>query len=447
VDGDNDLEIVIVTYIYNGPVCQMKVDIYSANGVLKRSIPITGTLGYGTAPALADLDGDGITEIIVQTEETLNVVRGDGTDYPGWPVCVDYGFWSNNSAPVVGDVDGDNRPDIIIVTQVAGNNSSFLYVYGRNGVVHHRFPKNLPLGSGAVPAIADIDNDGRNEIIVTSDFWDGRPGYFDKVWVYDLGGPKHGAVQWGQFMANAKHTGLYIVPASPIPSPTYSTLHVTAIGNGSVSANGSINCGSQCSGVFETGTPLILTATPDNGYRLYAWGGAGAGQQGNTCTIVMDSDKSVSAEFVLIQHTLTVSRLGNGTGIVTSNPAGIDCGNNCTTICNPGISLTLTATAANGSTFNSWSSGGVVSGNTCVVTMNSDQNITATFQKQSSGGGSSGGGGGGGGCFINMIGNHSEKETVVIRSHNFYNNFMAWGLLLLSGIAAFQWQLIKRSRQ
>jgi galactokinase len=79
--------------------------------------------------------------------------------------------------------------------------------------------------------------------------------------------------------------------------------------------------------------------------------------------------------------------------------------------------------------------------------MNSDQNITATFQKQSSGGGSSGGGGGGGGCFINMIGNHSEKETVVIRSHNFYNNFMAWGLLLLSGIAAFQWQLIKRSRQ
>ncbi|MCB1921024.1 MAG: DUF4214 domain-containing protein [Candidatus Competibacteraceae bacterium] len=73
---------------------------------------------------------------------------------------------------------------------------------------------------------------------------------------------------------------------------------------------------------------------------------------------------------------LSVSRSGNGA--VTSNPAGIDCGTDCTESYNQGVTITLTATPANGSTFAGWS--GACSGTgVCTVVMNAAKNVTATF--------------------------------------------------------------------
>ena len=66
--------------------------------------------------------------------------------------------------------------------------------------------------SGATPAIADIDLDGRNEIIVNGSFWNGFSGMYPKVWAYDLGGGTHGAVEWGQFMGGPRHQGRYGQP-------------------------------------------------------------------------------------------------------------------------------------------------------------------------------------------------------------------------------------------
>lgn len=81
--------------------------------------------------------------------------------------------------------------------------------YRANGTLLPRFPKTLNIGSGTVPAIADIVLDGRDEIVVCGDFWNGFSGFYSKCWVFDLGGPKHGRIQWGQFGGNASHTGWY----------------------------------------------------------------------------------------------------------------------------------------------------------------------------------------------------------------------------------------------
>jgi hypothetical protein len=111
---------------------------------------------------------------------------------------------------VVGDVTGDGRPDIALTTQQAGSSTNGdVRLYGATGVPHPRFPKALPIGGGAVPAIADIDLDGRNEVVVSGSFWSGVTGNYDMVWAYDLGGGPHGAVPWGQFMGNAAHTGSF----------------------------------------------------------------------------------------------------------------------------------------------------------------------------------------------------------------------------------------------
>ncbi len=81
------------------------------------------------------------------------------------------------------------------------------------------------------------------------------------------------------------------------------------------------------------------------------------------------------------QFSLTVSLSGSGS--VSSSPAGISCGDDCTNDYDEGTSITLTATADSGFDFTGWS--GACSGvSSCVVVMNSDQSVTATFAQQTS---------------------------------------------------------------
>lgn len=76
--------------------------------------------------------------------------------------------------------------------------------------------------------------------------------------------------------------------------------------------------------------------------------------------------------------TLTVTRRGTGTGTVTSNPAGITCGSDCTQSYASGTVVTLGAAPASGSTFAGWS--GACSGTgACSVTMSAARTVTATF--------------------------------------------------------------------
>ena len=77
-------------------------------------------------------------------------------------------------------------------------------------------------------------------------------------------------------------------------------------------------------------------------------------------------------------YTLIVTKTGTGSGTVTSSPAGINCGFDCTGLYAQGTTVTLTATPAAGSTFVVWSgnsdcSDGVVTmsvGKTCIATFN-----------------------------------------------------------------------------
>lgn len=79
-------------------------------------------------------------------------------------------------------------------------------------------------------------------------------------------------------------------------------------------------------------------------------------------------------------YTLTISKSGTGSGTVTSSPSGISCGTDCSEKYNQGSTITLTATASNGSIFKGW--GGACSGTgNCVVTVNANATITAVFDK------------------------------------------------------------------
>jgi CSLREA domain-containing protein/uncharacterized repeat protein (TIGR01451 family) len=79
--------------------------------------------------------------------------------------------------------------------------------------------------------------------------------------------------------------------------------------------------------------------------------------------------------------TLTVQRMGSGRGSVTSQPAGISCGRDCTEVYAEGATVVLRARPRSGTTFIGWGGGCASAGAnlTCTLVMDGDKTVTATF--------------------------------------------------------------------
>lgn len=161
---------------------------------------------------------------------------------------------------------------------------------------------------------------------------------------------------------------------------TTQTLNVSVTGQGTVgSSPAGIDCGSACSASFASNASVTLTATPAQGQTLSSWGGACSGQTA-TCTVTMDDAKTVSATFAPLGGTtfaLSVSITGQGS--VSSNPAGIDCGNTCSASYAANTSVTLTAVPAQGQVLSAWGGACSGQGTTCSVTMTAALDVTAGF--------------------------------------------------------------------
>jgi DNA-binding beta-propeller fold protein YncE len=77
--------------------------------------------------------------------------------------------------------------------------------------------------------------------------------------------------------------------------------------------------------------------------------------------------------------TLSVVEAGTGAGVVTSSPPAISCPNSCSASLAGGTVVTLIASAAPGSAFAGWG-GGCSGTGSCMITVNSTESITATFE-------------------------------------------------------------------
>ncbi|MBI4917288.1 MAG: hypothetical protein HY825_15730 [Acidobacteria bacterium] len=105
----------------------------------------------------------------------------------------------------------------------------------------------------------------------------------------------------------------------------------------------------------------------------------GTGQPSvDTCTLVLDSPKSVTAWFSAPTHSLTVTKTGTGTGTVTSLSGEIDCGVMCRADFTDPVEVTLTASASPGWVFARWT-GACAGLAVCQVTMSQDRDVVAYF--------------------------------------------------------------------
>ncbi|MEM4364120.1 MAG: LamG-like jellyroll fold domain-containing protein, partial [Candidatus Diapherotrites archaeon] len=78
-------------------------------------------------------------------------------------------------------------------------------------------------------------------------------------------------------------------------------------------------------------------------------------------------------------YTLTTTKTGTGNGTITSNPPGINCGNDCTENYQQNTTITLTATPEQNSIFDSWTGACTGTNNVCTITMNNNKTTIATF--------------------------------------------------------------------
>jgi hypothetical protein len=247
-----------------------------------------------------------------------------------------------------------------------------MHILNRQGSPLAGFPMSLDTSTGMIPpAIADLDLDGRNDlVVVTTPDWGRRDGVF----AFDWRGPgPYGGIEWGQHLGGAHHRGYYELGKNLTQDAYLTTL---AHGEGSItSGNAEIQCGADCIQRYRKGASVTLTATPTAQGRFNRWLGACAGQ-GNPCTIAIQRYTRVAAQF---DSPLSVILLGDGTGTVTSNPAGISCPGDCGEIYDARTVVTLTATAAPNSSFDGW--GGVCSGKspTCTVPIDRARSVSAKF--------------------------------------------------------------------
>lgn len=134
------------------------------------------------------------------------------------------------------------------------------------------------------------------------------------------------------------------------------TLDVMLGGDGGGQVNSSpsgISCQPSCSASFAEGAEVTLAAVPDAQSVFTGWSGSACSGTGD-CVLVLNADTTVSAEFTATHFPVTVGLLGNGIGGVLSDPAGIDCPDDCQAQFARNETISLTATAAPGSVFLGW---------------------------------------------------------------------------------------------
>jgi len=143
-----------------------------------------------------------------------------------------------------------------------------------------------------------------------------------------------------------------------------------------------IDCGPggvSCSAVYDYGTVVTLTATPDPGATFLGWTGDCEGT--GPCIAIIDHARNVGAVF---GQSLNVVKAGTGIGTVTTDIGGFACDPACSggvVQIDTGASVTLTATPDVGCSFAGWSGDGCSGTAPCTLTMDQARTVTASFSR------------------------------------------------------------------
>ena len=204
LDRDGDLEIIIGQWA--GSVARALAFHHDATPVA--GWPILIASGFQMFYiALGDLTGDGTPELIV-TGKVLNPSEyrihvydiATATPVPGWPYVLPY--WPEGF-PSVADVSNDGYQDICIST-----GGGDVRAIGHDGVLLPGYPKLMSAPSISGAAVGDIDGDGLFELVAAT--WDGF------VYAWDTEGEAlPGRAEWPMRGIDPRYHGIFVPGGDP----------------------------------------------------------------------------------------------------------------------------------------------------------------------------------------------------------------------------------------
>jgi M6 family metalloprotease-like protein len=157
----NDILDVVVVSAVEGVIYAWDKELSPLPG-----FPVWTRDWVSSQPALGDIDGDGYLEIVVASNNKIYAYNYNGTIADNFPIIVDQANpvgWIKSS-PVLVDVDDDGISDIVVGTQ-----ENKIYAFNKEGNEVFGFPLSCagPITSSAV--MVDLDQDLKSELLVPAD--------------------------------------------------------------------------------------------------------------------------------------------------------------------------------------------------------------------------------------------------------------------------------------
>src|SRR5215469_2914893 len=420
-NGDGKVDIAVA----NSGSGNISILLASGDGTFQPAV----NLAAGQIPwalVATDLNGDGRLDLAVADQAGSVVVllgRGDGTFQSPVSIPLD----ASPRSIVAADFNGDGKQDLAVGQFDVNTTTGHATILIGNGDGTFESPATVPL-AGAIPyglAVGDFDGDHRTDLVAT--------GFAPLLSI--LKGNGDGTFQPAQVISLPSGNSTYSLAAGDLNHDGFLDLFVTnqsfclkqpcsfngfavLLGNGDGTFRGTpvpsdtngynkaTNLG--VADFDKDGNPDLALTSWDGvtGSALIALGNGDGTFQGLTeITLGANPAAIAAADFngdglpdlavplisgdsvVVLLNTgknpvlqLTVVDTGQGSGAVTSDPAGIACGSTCNVDFPSGTQVSLAATPASGSVFGSWS-GSCTGSNPhgCTVILNSAQSVTATF--------------------------------------------------------------------
>ncbi|MFZ8833163.1 MAG: FG-GAP-like repeat-containing protein [Candidatus Caldipriscus sp.] len=278
-DINNDGQYEVVTVGYSGGSWRVIV-LRATNGAFLWSY----TIDSQGNPAIADLNNDGYKEIVVGTKNgMLYALRHNGTLY--WSRNMGYGagVWDMVSlnSPTIADLNGDGWKEIVYGHYQWSSGCASPYVHvlrGTNGTTIWSYSGPCSGYQAHSRKIADIDNDGQIEIILSG------AGYGASPYLRVLNGAT-GAVEW-----------------------TYSGLSLEGIAIGDVDNDGCMEIVATPDCCYATSFVVFDSPTPVSG----------CGILGDDEELKVEEDRNIGGVYLL------VSPVKGGVNVETGRKAFVE---------------------------------------------------------------------------------------------------------------------------